>query len=461
MANSVFEIFKVGIGPSSSHTVGPMVAGGLFANLLEQKGVLDKVARVSCDLYGSLAMTGLGHGTDRAILLGLLGKKPDTVDPAAIADLIASVRSEKSINILGKHKVAFNEPTDLVFLKGKTLPGASCGISMKAFDAGGKSLVEQIYFSIGGGFVVTQEELAGKQLATQKAPAKYDFISADQLLKMATADKLTIAQVQMANELCWRSEAEIKTGLRLILKTMDDAIAAGMAHSGILPGGLNLPRRAPGMYTELTARGESASADPLAVLDWISFYAIAVGEENAAGGRSVTAPTLGSAGVIPSVLHYFKKFDGRATEELAFDFLLAASAIGSLFKRNATFAAADGGCQAEIGSASAMAAGGYTAAIGGTSEQVALAAEVAMEHLLGLTCDPIKGLVQIPCIERTAMGAVHAITASRLAMDSQKPHFVSLDRVIDTMRRTGEDMSTKYKETSLGGLAIDFRHPKC
>ena len=461
MANSVFEIFKVGIGPSSSHTVGPMVAGALFANLIQQKGTLDQTARVSCQLYGSLALTGLGHGTDRAILLGLMGKKPDTVDPASIADLIANVRSEKSLNILGKHKVAFNEPQDLVFLKGETLPGASCGIRFKAFDSAGAVLLEQIYFSIGGGFVVTQEELAGKQLSNQKAAAKYDFTSADQLLKIASAEKLSIAQVQMANELRWKSEAEITTGLRLILKTMDDAIDAGMSHEGVLPGGLNLPRRAPGMFKELTARGEAASGDPLAVLDWISFYAIAVGEENAAGGRSVTAPTLGSAGVIPSVLRYFKTFDGRATEALAFDFLLAATAIGSLFKRNATFAAADGGCQAEIGSASAMAAAGYTAAIGGSSEQVALAAEIAMEHLLGLTCDPIKGLVQIPCIERTAMGAVHAITASRLAMDSQKPHFVSLDRVIDTMRRTGADMSTKYKETSLGGLALDFHLPKC
>ena len=461
MANSTFEIFKVGIGPSSSHTVGPMVAGALFAHLLDEKGVMDNVARVSCDLYGSLALTGLGHGTDRAILLGLMGKKPDTVDPDAIAGLIETVRGDKALSLLGKHKVAFNEPTDLVFLRGETLPGASCGISMQAYDGAGKVLVAQIYFSIGGGFVVTQEELAGKALVTQKAPAKYDFISAEQLLKMASDGKMSIADIQMANELCWRSEAEITAGLRLILKTMSDAIDAGMVHGGVLPGGLNLPRRAPGMYKELTARGEEASGDPLAILDWISFYAIAVGEENAAGGRSVTAPTLGSAGVIPSVLCSYAKFGRHADEQGSFTFLLTASAIGSLFKRNATFAAADGGCQAEIGSAAAMAAAGYTAALGGSPEQVALAAEIAMEHMLGLTCDPIKGLVQIPCIERTAMGAVHAITASRLAMDSQAPHFVSLDRVIDTMKRTGQDMSTKYRETSLGGLALDFHLPKC
>ncbi len=461
MANSTFEIFKVGVGPSSSHTVGPMVAGALFAHLLEEKQVMDKVARVSCELYGSLALTGLGHGTDRAILLGLMGKKPDTVDPEAIAGLVAQVRSDKSLPLLGTHKVVFNEPTDLVFLKGQTLPGASCGISMKAYDADGKVLVAQIYFSIGGGFVVTQEELAGKALATQKAPAKYDFISADQLLKMAKKEKLTIAEIQMANELCWRSADEITDGLRLIIKTMDDAITAGTAHGGVLPGGLNLPRRAPGMYQELTARGEDSSGDPFAILDWISFYAIAVGEENAAGGRSVTAPTLGSAGVIPSVIRTYEKFGKNPGEQSAFTFLLTAAAIGSLFKRNATFAAADGGCQAEIGSAAAMAAAGYTAALGASPEQVALAAEISMEHMLGLTCDPIKGLVQIPCIERTAMGAVHAINASRLAMDSLAPHFVSLDRVIDTMKRTGQDMSTKYRETSLGGLALDFHLPKC
>jgi L-serine dehydratase len=461
MANSVFEIFKVGIGPSSSHTVGPMVAGALFAHLLEEKSLLPNVHRVSCELFGSLALTGIGHGTDRAILLGLLGEKPDTVDPAAIADMIAAVRKDKSLNLLGKHAVAFNEPTDLVFLKGQTLPGASNAIRMKAYGADGKVLVEQVYFSIGGGFVVTQEELLGKKLAIEKAPAKYDFRFAEELLRMAKAAKLTIANVQLANERCWRGDAEIKTALQLLLKTMRDAIGAGMAHDGVLPGGLNLVRRAPGMYKELTARGEAASGDPLAVIDWISFYAIAVGEENAAGGRSVTAPTLGSAGVIPSVLMYYEKFCQHATEQGAFDLLLTAAAIGSLYKRNATFAAADGGCQAEIGSAASMAAGGYVAAMGGTPTQITTAAEIAMEHMLGLTCDPIKGLVQIPCIERTAMGAVHAITAARLAIDSEQPHYVSLDRVIDVMRRTGADMSTKYKETSLGGLALDFHLPKC
>jgi L-serine dehydratase len=278
---------------------------------------------------------------------------------------------------------------------------------------------------------------------------------------MAHAADLTIANVQLANERCWRSDAEIEAGLRLIRKTMRDAINAGMVHEGVLPGGLSLPRRAPGMYKELSGRGEALSGDPLAALDWISFYAIAVGEENAAGGRSVTAPTLGSAGVIPSVLTYYEKFCQHATEQGAFDFLLTAAAIGSLFKRNATIAAADGGCQAEIGSAGSMAAGGYLAAMGGTPEQITAAAEIAMEHMLGLTCDPIKGLVQIPCIERTAMAAVHAITAARLAIDGGQSHYVSLDRVIDTMRRTGIDMSTKYKETSLGGLALEFHLPKC
>jgi L-serine dehydratase len=460
MANSVFDIFKIGIGPSSSHTVGPMVAGALFAHSLDEKGLMANVHRVSCELFGSLALTGLGHGTDRAILLGLLGEKPDTVDPAAIAGLISAVRKSKSIKLLGKHVVAFNEPTDLVFLRGKTLPGASNAIRMKSYGADGKVLAEQIYFSIGGGFVVTQEELLGKKLAKEKAAAKYDFKSAAELLRMAHAADLTIANVMLANERCWRSEAEIKAGLQLILKTMRDSINAGMVHEGILPGGLNLPRRAPGMYKELAARGEPSSDDPLAVLDWISFYAIAVGEENAAGGRSVTAPTLGSAGVIPSVLMYYENFCQDATEQGAFDLLLTAAAIGALYKRNASIAAADVGCQGEIGAAGSMAAGGFLAAIGGTPEQISTAAEIAMEHMLGLTCDPIKGLVQIPCIERTAMAAVEAITAARLALHSEHP-YVSLDRVIDTMRRTGADMSTKYKETSLGGLALDFHLPKC
>ena len=461
MVTSVFEMFKIGVGPSSSHTVGPMVAGALFAHSLDANGLLANVHRVSCELFGSLALTGLGHGTDRAILLGLLGEKPDTVDPALIAGLISAVRESRSIKLLGKHAVAFNEPTDLVFLRGQTLPGASNAIRMKAFGADGKVLAEQVYFSIGGGFVVTQEELAGKKPAKEKAAAKYDFTSGEELLRMAHAADLTIANVMMANERCWRSEAEIEAGIRLILKAMRDAINAGMVHEGVLPGGLSLPRRAPGMYKELTARGEASSGDPLAVLDWISLYAIAVGEENAAGGRAVTAPTLGSAGVIPSVLMCYEKFSQHSTEQGAFDLLLTAAAIGSLIKRNATFAAADGGCQAEIGSAGSMAAGGYVAAMGGTPEQISTAAEIAMEHMLGLTCDPIKGLVQIPCIERTAMAAVHAITAGRLAMDSEQPHYVSLDRVIDTMRRTGADMSTKYKETSLGGLALDFHLPKC
>jgi L-serine dehydratase len=433
----------------------------LFAHSLDEKRLMANVHRVSCELFGSLALTGLGHGTDRAILLGLLGEKPDTVDPAAIADLTAVVRNGKSIKLLGKHAVGFNEPTDLLFLRGQTLPGASNAIRMKAYGADGTVLAEQVYFSIGGGFVVTQEELLGKKLAKEKAPAKYDFKSGEELLHMAHAADLTIANVQLANERCWRSDAEIEAGLRLIRKTMRDAINAGMVHEGVLPGGLSLPRRAPGMYKELSGRGEALSGDPLAALDWISFYAIAVGEENAAGGRSVTAPTLGSAGVIPSVLTYYEKFCQHATEQGAFDFLLTAAAIGSLFKRNATIAAADGGCQAEIGSAGSMAAGGYLAAMGGTPEQITAAAEIAMEHMLGLTCDPIKGLVQIPCIERTAMAAVHAITAARLAIDGGQSHYVSLDRVIDTMRRTGIDMSTKYKETSLGGLALEFHLPKC
>jgi L-serine dehydratase len=461
MANSVFEIFKIGIGPSSSHTMGPMLAGALFARLLEQQQVMNDVRRASCELFGSLAMTGKGHGTDRAVLLGLMGHQPDAIDPATIDALIAAARRTKSIDLLGTHRIAFDESTDLLFRRGETLPGASCGLRMKAFADDGKVLVEQVYFSIGGGFVVTREELHAKMLASQKAPARFDFVSAAQLLESARDAKLSIAEIQMANELCWRGEADIRAGLRLILKVMDEAIAAGVRHDGVLPGGLNLPRRAPAMQRLLAARSEQAPRDPLASLDWISLYAIAVGEENAAGGRCVTAPTLGSAGVIPSVLRCYRTLGPHAAEQGEFDFLLTAAAIGALFKRNATIAGAEGGCQAEIGTASAMAAGGYVAALGGSPEQVAMAAEIAMEHMLGLTCDPIEGLVQVPCIERTAMGAVHAITAARLALDSEAPHLVSLDQVIDAMRRTGVDMSTKYKETSLGGLALEFHLPKC
>ncbi|MGD0475190.1 MAG: L-serine ammonia-lyase [Candidatus Velthaea sp.] len=461
MANSVFDIFKIGIGPSSSHTVGPMVAAALFAHGLEEQGIIADVRGISCELFGSLALTGLGHGTDRAIQLGLMGEKPDTVDPAAIGELIAAVQTRKSIKLLGKYAVAFDEPVDLVFWRGKTLPGASNAIRFTSYGVDRTVLAEQVYFSIGGGFVVTEQELLGKQLAKQRAAATYDFASAAELLVMADTAGLSIANLMLANERCWRSDAEITAGLRLILTTMRGSIDAGKTHEGVLPGGLNLRRRAPELYKRLEALEGSSLDDPLAVVDWISFYAIAVGEENAAGGRSVTAPTLGSAGVIPAVLAYYENFCQHATEQGTFDLLLTAAAIGTLYKRNASIAAAEVGCQGEIGAAGSMAAGGFVAAMGGTAEQISSAAEIAMEHMLGLTCDPIGGLVQIPCIERTAMAAVEALTAARLAMDTEQPHYVSLDRVIDTMRRTGADMSMQYKETSLGGLAVEFHLPKC
>jgi L-serine dehydratase len=456
MAVSVFDLFKIGIGPSSSHTVGPMRAAARFAEKwLEEGGRMAKVARVRAELFGSLALTGRGHGTDKAVLMGLEGNWPNSIDPDAIPPALERIRRDKQIRLLGKHVVAFDEKTDLVFNKRQKLPFHSNGMRFSAYDAQGNELATRDYYSVGGGFVVNQDEAAADRIVADTTPVPYSFHSADELLKLCEANGLTIAQLMWANERAWRGDEEIRKGLLEIWSAMQDCVQRGIRQAGVLPGGLKVVRRAPNMYQDLSSRPEAAMKDPLTVLDWVNLYALAVNEENAAGGRVVTAPTNGAAGIIPSVLHYFDRFCPGAGEQGVLDFLLTAGAIGILYKENASISGAEVGCQGEVGVACSMAAGGLTAALGGSLGQVENAAEIGMEHNLGLTCDPIGGLVQIPCIERNAMGAVKAINASRMALRGDGKHRVSLDKVIKTMRDTGRDMQEKYKETSRGGLAVN------
>jgi L-serine dehydratase len=456
MAVSAFDLFKIGIGPSSSHTVGPMRAAARFVQRwLDEKGVLARVARVRVELFGSLAHTGRGHGTDKAILLGLEGEWPDKVDPDAIPARLARIRKDKSVNLLGRHPIAFDEKADLVFNKRQKLPFHSNGMRYIAFDAAGAELAARDYYSVGGGFVVNPDEAAENRIVADTTPLPYPFKSGDELLAMCDRAGLSIAGVMMANECSWRSEAEVRQGLLVIWRAMADCMLRGTRATGVLPGGLKVQRRAPGMYSDLSSRPEAALRDPLTILDWVNLYALAVNEENAAGGRVVTAPTNGAAGIVPAVLHYYDRFITGASEDGIIEFLLTAAAIGILYKENASISGAEVGCQGEVGVACSMAAGGLTAALGGSIYQVENAAEIGMEHNLGLTCDPIGGLVQIPCIERNAMGAVKAINAQRMAMRGDGKHRVSLDKVIKTMRDTGKDMAEKYKETSRGGLAVN------
>ncbi|MCE5231971.1 MAG: L-serine ammonia-lyase [Mizugakiibacter sp.] len=456
MAVSVFDLFKIGIGPSSSHTVGPMRAAARFAShWLEEKGVLGEVRRVRCELFGSLAMTGRGHGTDKAVLLGFEGEWPDRVDPDAIPARLERIRTSGRIRLLGRHEIAFDEKHDLVFNKRQKLPYHSNGMRYSAYGEGEKLLATRDYYSVGGGFVVNPDEAAEDRIVADTTPQRYPFSSGDALLRICAAEKLGIAQVMLENEKAWRSEAEIRAGLLGIWRAMQDCVTRGLRSSGTLPGGLKVQRRAPMMATELTSRPEASLKDPLTILDWVNLYALAVNEENAAGGRVVTAPTNGAAGIVPAVLHYYDRFCPNSSENGIVDFLLTAGAIGILYKENASISGAEVGCQGEVGVACSMAAGGLTAALGGSMGQVENAAEIGMEHNLGLTCDPIGGLVQIPCIERNAMGAVKAINASRMALRGDGKHHVSLDKVIKTMRDTGNDMKDKYKETSRGGLAVN------
>jgi L-serine dehydratase len=460
MAVSVFDLFKIGIGPSSSHTVGPMRAARLFSLRLAHDGVLARTARVQALLYGSLGATGKGHGSDKAVLLGLAGHEPDSVDVEAIPALLAAIRASARLTLAGGHEVAFDERTDLVFHRRETLPFHANGMRFMAFDAAGDELANRAYYSVGGGFVVSDEVAADgtrqKKIAPDTTVLRYPFHSGDDLLAITAREGLTIAQLMRANERHWRNDAEIDAGLLKIWQVMQACVARGCRTDGILPGGFKVKRRAAEFHRALTSNPEAALRDPLQVLDWVNLYALAVNEENAAGGRVVTAPTNGAAGIVPAVLHYYARFVPGATDAGVIDFLLTAAAIGILYKENASISGAEVGCQGEVGVACSMAAGALCAVMGGTPAQAENAAEIGMEHHLGLTCDPVGGLVQIPCIERNAIASVKAINAARMALRGDGTHFVSLDQVIKTMRETGADMMTKYKETARGGLAVNI-----
>ncbi|MBI3350761.1 MAG: L-serine ammonia-lyase [Burkholderiales bacterium] len=459
MAVSVFDLFKIGIGPSSSHTVGPMRAARLFGLRLQHDGLLNKVARVQVILYGSLGATGKGHGSDKAVLLGLAGHEPDSVDVEAIPQLLDAIRAG-DLNLVGQHKVAFDEAKDLVFKRRETLPFHANGMRCIAFDAEGNEIANRVYYSVGGGFVVSDEVAADgskqKVIAPDTTVLPYPFKSGDELLALTQRHGISIAELMRRNECHWRTETEIDAGLMRIWDVMQACVTRGCKTEGILPGGFKVKRRAAQLHRDLTANPEAALRDPLQVMDWVNLYALAVNEENAAGGRVVTAPTNGAAGIVPAVLHYYSRFVHHATDRGVVDFLLTAAAIGILYKENASISGAEVGCQGEVGVACSMAAGALCAVMGGTPEQVENAAEIGMEHHLGLTCDPVGGLVQIPCIERNAIASVKAINAARMALRGDGTHFVSLDKVIKTMRDTGADMMTKYKETARGGLAVNI-----
>ncbi|RPH98537.1 MAG: L-serine ammonia-lyase [Lysobacterales bacterium] len=453
MAVSVFDLFKIGIGPSSSHTVGPMKAACSFARRLERGGLLERTAGVRVSLYGSLAHTGRGHGTDKAVMLGLQGELPDRVDPDRIEPMLEVIRGEAQIRLLGRHPVRFDEKSDLLFRKREKLPHHPNGMRFEALDADGGVLEGREYYSVGGGFVINQDKASEDRIVADATELPYPFANGDELLALCARRELRIGQLMMANESCWRPAAEVRSGLLTIRRAMRDCMERGYRHEGFLPGGLRVVRRAPLLHRELSR--QTADPDPLAALDWVNLYALAVNEENAAGGRVVTAPTNGAAGVIPAVLQYYEDFVPGAGEDGVVEFLLTAGAIGILYLQNASISGAEVGCQGEVGVACSMAAGGLTAAMGGNMSQVENAAEIGMEHNLGLTCDPVGGLVQIPCIERNAMAAVKAINAQRMALRGDGKHRVSLDKVIKTMRETGADMKSHYKETSRGGLAVN------
>lgn len=458
MAISVFNLFSIGIGPSSSHTVGPMRAARQFVLNLEKAGLLDTVHSVKADLYGSLALTGKGHATDIAILLGLEGASPEGVDPNQVQNRIAFIRSNHTLQLAGKKKLIFDEAAHLLFHRDKQLPYHPNGMRFSAYDRAGKELCSEVYYSVGGGFVVDHATASqDKHLGEDAHKLPFPFTTADQLLKLCREQGMRIDQLMMQNELTWRSEAEIRRGLLKIWDVMKECVQRGCQHEGILPGGLNVRRRAPSLLRSLT--DPQRKKGPAEIMEWVSLWALAVNEENAAGGRVVTAPTNGAAGIIPAVMHFYDKKMEDATDEGIIAFMLTAGAVGILYKEGASISAAEMGCMGEVGVACSMAAAGLTAVMGGSNGQIENAAEIGMEHNLGLTCDPIKGLVQIPCIERNTMGAIKAINAAMLAMQGDGTHRVSLDQVIATMRQTGHDMQAIYKETSLGGLAVNV--PEC
>lgn len=460
MAISVLQLFSIGIGPSSSHTVGPMRAARLFIWKQKQALKIDQIQAIKIDLYGSLALTGKGHSTDTALILGLLGETPEEVQPEKVPEMLALVRQRGEIALLGTHPIHFSQEQHLIFHVDRQLPYHPNGMRFTIYDQHEKEMASEVYYSVGGGFIIDHETASKDQClgAVDKHTLPYAFLSGKELLSLGKKYQWSIAQIMLENEKSWRSESETKAALLSIWHIMQQCIQAGCQTEGVLPGGLNVKRRARGIYQALMAK-EPSHIRPSDVFEWVSLWALAVNEENAAGGRVVTAPTNGAAGVIPAVLMYYQRFTENPTPEGIISFMLTAGAIGILYKENASISAAEMGCMGEVGVACSMAAAGLTAALGGSNEQIENAAEIGMEHNLGLTCDPIKGLVQIPCIERNTMGAIKAINASLLALQGDGSHCVSLDHVIDAMRRTGLDMKSSYKETSLGGLAVNI--PEC
>ncbi len=459
---SVFDVFKIGIGPSSSHTMGPMTAAGRFLDEVlngdwpRPSGL--SVTRLKVSLHGSLAFTGIGHGTGRAVVLGLAGYEPHTIDPDAMDGIIQAVEDTSLVHPAGHPAYRFDPQTDLVFDRSNPLPGHANGMTFSGFDDDGRLLLKRIYYSIGGGFVVTDLELDALQASTEKPVAndvRYPFATAAEMLAMTRQSGMSIASMKRANEEAQSTGKELDDGLDGIWTAMSNCIDRGLAADGIMPGGLNVRRRARSIHEKLQDEWKQNKANPLLANDWLSVYAMAVNEENAAGGRIVTAPTNGAAGVIPATIRYYLQFHDGSDRQGVHEFLLTAAAIGGIIKHNASISGAEVGCQGEVGSASAMAAAGLTAALGGSPEQVENAAEIALEHHLGMTCDPVAGLVQVPCIERNALGAVKAVTAASLALRSDGKHFVPLDACIETMRQTGLDMNERYKETSEGGLAVN------
>ena len=454
---SVFDLFKIGIGPSSSHTVGPMRAARTFAYGLKADGLLAGTGRVVAELFGSLGATGHGHGSDKAVLLGLVGEDPETVDTRTVDERVAAVRERGALPLLGLHDVAY----EITLHRRRTLPFHPNGMTFAAYDTSGVELRVRTYYSVGGGFVVDEHASGADRIKEDDTPVRYPFRTGAELLAHATDRR--ISDVMLANELSWRTAPEVSAELLRIWRVMQECVHDGCTRGGVLPGGLKVQRRAAALKRQLESEfgtaeggvGQRSATDPLRPLDWITLYALAVNEENAAGGRVVTAPTNGAAGIVPAVLHYYAKFVPAADDAGVVRFLLAAGAIGVLFKENASISGAEVGCQGEVGAACSMAAAGLTEAMGGTPGQVENAAEIAMEHNLGLTCDPVGGLVQIPCIERNAVASVKAVTAARMALRGDGEHYVSLDKVIKTMRETGADMKVKYKETARGGLAVN------
>ncbi|MGB8693315.1 MAG: L-serine ammonia-lyase [Steroidobacteraceae bacterium] len=456
MSLSVLDIFKVGIGPSSSHTMGPMNAACRFALGLAERGQLADTAQVTVELYGSLAWTGRGHCTDRAIFLGLEGNTPDTLDPNALEPALARIRASGQLSLAGTHAIAFDETRHLLWHRDQTLPRHPNGMCFTALDAAGAVLRREEVYSLGGGFIASAEELANPATARAPVTVAFPFDSGDELLARARQHGLRLDELVLANETAFREPAATQAALLHLWQVMQSCIEKGFAARGVLPGALKLPRRAPGLHRQLLQSDANA---PMHVMDWVNAFAMAVNEENAAGGKMVTAPTNGAAGIVPAVLAYYRRFEEGAADAGVVRFLLVAGAIGMLYKKNASISGAEAGCQGEVGVACSMAAAGLAAALEGSNEQIENAAEIGMEHNLGLTCDPVGGLVQIPCIERNAMGAIKAINAARLAMCGDGTHKVSLDQVIATMHQTGKDMSSIYKETSLGGLAVNV--PEC